>query len=78
MKLNDEKTAYELKWKFFLDENSTYSLYMISFDDKGRMRNRKKLNPAFIKKFKKISLKTKDNKNVEVYKGKKGLKVRSK
>ena len=78
MKLNEEKTAYELKWKFFLDEGSTYSFYMIGHDDKGMMKNRQKLNPAFIKKFKKISLKTEDKKNVEVYKSKKGLKVRSK
>lgn len=78
MKLNEEKTAYELKWKFFLDDDSTYSFYMIGHDDKGMLKNRKKLNPAFIKDFKKISLKTSDKKNVEIYKTKKGLKVKSK
>ncbi len=78
MKLNEEKTAFELKWKFFLDKSSTYTFNIISFDNKGRMRNDKKLNPAFIKDFKKISLKNIISPNIEIYKTKKGLKIRTK
>lgn len=77
MKLNEEKTAFELKWKFFLDKSSTYSFYIVSFDDKGMMRDRKKLNPSFVKKFKKISLKG-DGKDIEVYKTKKDVRIKTK
>ncbi len=78
MKLNEEETAFELKWKFFLDKSSTYTFNIIGFDNKGRMRNSKILNPAFIKDFKKASLKNSISPKIEVYKTKKGLKIRTK
>lgn len=59
------------------DKGSTYSFYMVSFNDKGMMRDRKKLNPAFVKKFKKISLKG-DGKDIEVYKTKKDVRIKTK
>ena len=65
--LNDDKTAFELEWKFFLDANSVYTFHIIGFDNKDY-----KLTTKHLKKFKDFSFK-----DIDVYKSGKNIKLKS-
>ena len=65
--LNDDKTAFELEWKFFLDSNSVYTFHIIGFDNKDY-----KLTTKHLKKFKDFSFK-----DIDVYKSGKNIKLKS-
>lgn len=63
---NDEKTAFGMAWKFFLDKNAVYDINMVIFNDYIKLEKRIKLNKKHMKNFKEISHKYKDI-NVKIY-----------
>ena len=70
--LNDEKTAYELKWKFFLDKKSSYTSHLRVHDDIGRANKKVRLTTNNFNDFEDFSLKTENNLDVRVFKTKYG------
>lgn len=70
--LNDEKTAYELKWKFFLDKKSSYTSHLRVHDDIGRANKKIRLTTNNFNDFEDFSLKTENNLDVRVFKTKYG------
>ena len=70
LSLNDEKTAYELKWKFFLDKKSSYTSHLRVHDDIGRISKKIRLTENNFKDFNEFSLNTKDGLKVKVFKTK--------
>ena len=67
LSLNDDKTAYVLKWKFFLDKKSLYTAHLIVHDDIGRVNKKIRLTTNNLKGFDKILLNTEDNKKVKIF-----------
>ncbi len=67
LSLNEDKTAYELKWKFFLDKKSSYTAHLTVHDDIGRVNKKIRLTTNNFNDFDEISLNTKDNKKVKIF-----------
>ena len=72
LSLNDDKTAYELKWKFFLDKKSSYTSHLRVHDDIGRANKKVRLTTNNFNDFEDFSLKTENNLDVRVFKTKYG------
>ena len=70
LSLNDDKTEYELKWKFFLDKKSSYTSHLRVHDDIGRISKKIRLTENNFKDFNEFSLNTKDGLKVKVFKTK--------
>lgn len=78
LSLNEDKTAYELKWKFFLDKRSKYSIHLTVHDDIGRINNNIRLTESNLKDFEAFFINTEDDLDVKVYKTEYGnLRLRS-
>lgn len=77
LKLNEDKTYYELEWKFFLDRKSDYTFYLTTFNEKGLLKKDIQLKEKYIKNFRNASLKNREGINIEIYKTK-YIKLKSK
>ena len=68
LSLNEDKNAYELKWKFFLDKRSKYSIHLTVYDDVGRINKNIRLTERNLKDFDAFFIKTEIDYEVKVYK----------
>ena len=70
--LNEEKTAFELEWKYFLDPRSSYLLFMTVYNDNAKIKRNVRLKEKFFDGFDEKSLITENNLNVRIYKTRTG------
>lgn len=73
LSLNKEKTAFELEWKFFLDQRSPYSLFLTIFNNEGKIKKNVRFRKEHLQNFDEklfiinnIKIKIYINKNNEV------------
>lgn len=55
LSLNDLKTEYHLKWKFFLDNDTQYTFFMRIFDNAGKLKKDIKMNKKYVRNFDEIN-----------------------
>jgi len=71
--LNNEKNAFELEWKYFLDPRSSYLLFITIFNEENaKIRKNIRFKEKLLDDFNEKSLITDNNLNVKVYKTKNG------
>lgn len=70
--LNDDKNAFELEWKYFLDPRSTYSLFFTVFNDKAKIKKNVRFKEKYLSEFNGGSLITDNNLDIKIYKTKHG------
>ena len=76
--LNEEGTAFELDWKYFLDSRSSYHLFMTVYNDEGKIRRNVSFKDKYLDGFEEGSLITNDGLDVKIYKDKNGnIKIES-
>ena len=68
--LNDDKNAFELEWKYFLDPRSTYSLFFTVFNDKAKIKKNVRFKEKYLSEFNEGSLITNNNLDIKIYKTK--------
>lgn len=75
--LNENKTAYELEWKFFLDKKSNYSIHLTVFNEQGKRKKNIKLDEKYLRAFKETSFKNNEGINLKLYKKGKNIYLKS-
>lgn len=73
LSLNDSKTRYHLKWKFFLDKNTRYTFFMKIMDNKGNLKKDIKMHEKYFSNFDKLNGKTLEEVPIKFYKTKKDI-----
>ena len=63
---NEEKTAFELEWEFFLDQRSSYSLFLTIFNNDGKIKKNVRFRKNHLINFNE-KLFTIDNMKVKIY-----------
>ncbi|WP_405306642.1 glycosyltransferase family 2 protein [Methanobrevibacter sp.] len=70
--LNDSRTRYGLKWKFFLDNNTKYTFFMIILDNNGRLKKDIKMHERYVKNFEEL-YRNNDENFIKFYKTKNNI-----
>lgn len=70
--LNEDVGAFELEWKYFLDQRSKYSLFLTVYNDDGKIKRNIRFKDKNLDSFNEERLLTNNNCNVRIYKAKNG------